>query len=232
MNNLITPDELVVSFKRNGYQKLALTTPYNLQYSVFGVLKEEWTAFQNIQEVAKQFKMVEFLSGSLNLYLFNNLSYQKLVEASGSVVGFQVPTTIFVAYQTARRWLPEITPSGVQQEILFPDVTDKTHAWEFVSELPGVSGKFISNSGGAKPIQKLRWKFSQKSWKTLKADPTGFQCNLDADGNLSDTGQPYFPLNNAVVKVAFDLGDDAIVAGNLEMYGSQRIVLRFKGRRQ
>lgn len=201
-------------------------------FSVLGCVPSEWSEFQNIQEVASKFKMVEFLSGSLTLYFFNNLQEQKVVEGSNSTVGFQSPVTVFVCYQTARRWLPEISPSGVQQEILFPDVTNKESAWEYTSELPGVSGKFITNAGGGKPVQKLRWKFTQKSWKTLKADPTGFQVNLDEDGNLSPTGQPFYPLNNGVVKVAFDLGDLTSIMGALEMYGSQRLLLRFKGRKE
>lgn len=205
------------------------TSSQNIQYSVFGVLPEEWTAFSNIKEVASRFKMVEFLSGSLTLYFFNNLQQTWIVP--DNPIGYQAPVTVFICYQTARRWLSEVTPSGVQQEILFPDITDKETAWEATSELPGVSGKFITNAGGGKPVQKLKWKFNQKSWKTLKADPTGFQCNLDVDGNLTDTGQPYYPLNNGIVKIGFDIGDGISVRGALEMYGSQRLLLRFKGRR-
>ena len=68
VNNLITPDELIVAFKRNGYQEYRTTTSHNFQYSVFGCLPAEWAAFLNIHEVASRFKMVEFLSGSLTLY--------------------------------------------------------------------------------------------------------------------------------------------------------------------
>ena len=117
-----------------------------------------------------------------------------------------MPVTVFIAYQTARRWMPEGGPSGIQQEILFPDITDKLSAWESTSELPGVSGKFISNAGGAKANPEAKkWKFTQRSWKTLKADPTGFQCALDENGDLDPSGQPFYPFNNAIVKIGFNL---------------------------
>ncbi|MEM3715473.1 MAG: hypothetical protein QXF82_11050 [Nitrososphaeria archaeon] len=175
--------------------------------------------------------MVEFLSGSLTLYLFNN--FQQIWVNQENTIGFQTPVTIFVCYQTARRWLPEVPSTGIQQEILFQNITSKQHAWETTSELPGVSGKFVTNAGGGKPIQKLRWKFTQKSWKTLKADPTGFQVSLEEDGNLYTTGQLFYPLNNGVVKVAFDIGDASVnLRGALEIYSSQRLLLRFKGRRE
>lgn len=180
--------------------------------------------------------MVEFLSGSLTLYFFNH-THTRIVHNTGQqTLAYQTPRTVFICYKTARRWQPQTGSTGVkatpQEELLFPNVTAKLNAWESVSELPGVSGKFVSNSGGAKPIQKLKWKFTQKSWKTLKADPTGFQCNLDEDGTLLPTGEPYYPVNNAVVKLAFDLADTTQIVGNMEMYGSNRLLLRFKGRRE
>lgn len=107
----------------------------------------------NIKEVASKFKMVEFLSGSLNLYFFNNL--QKRTINTDPALGFTSPVTFFIAYQTSRRWLPEISPSGVQEEIVFPNITGKDNIWEQVSELPGVSGKFISNAGGQNQSKSL-----------------------------------------------------------------------------
>lgn len=237
VNNMITPDELVVSFKRNGFQRFASNTPTNLLFSVFGCQAAEWPDFQNITEVAKKFKMVEFLSGSMSLYFFNNMQKYIFETPPEGSLAVTAPTTLFVAYQTARRWQPQTGTSGIkqapQQEILFPDVTSKTDAWSYTAELPGVSGKFICNAGGAKPSQKLKWKFTQKSWKSLKADRTGFQANIDpTDGSLQPSAEPYFPVNNAVVKLGFDIWDLVSVVGNLEMYGSQRITLKFKGRRE
>lgn len=231
MNNLITPDELIVSFKRNGLERYTSMSPHNLLFSVFGCVPAEWVQFQNIQEVASKFKMVEFLSGSLTLYFFNTL-----YKRGGTDFPYPMPSTIFICYQTARRWQPQTGVSGTkqspQQEILFDNITDKQDAWSYTSELPGVSGKFVTNAGGGKPVQKLKWKFTQKSWNTLKADRTGFQCNLDEEGNLLPSGEPFYPVNNAVVKVAFDLTDNLNILGDLEMYASQRLLLRFKGRKE
>lgn len=93
-----------MSFKRNAYQRFAGDSPQNLLFSVFGCVASEWVQFQNIQEVASKFKMVEFLSGSLTLYFFNNLQNQFVYTPSGGPsLPYQTPSTVFIAYKTARR---------------------------------------------------------------------------------------------------------------------------------
>lgn len=224
MNNILNPDELTMTFKNNIRITHATGDVFSNIFNVFGFTGNQGAATHNWNNVSTQFKSVEFLSGSLTLYVMNCTS-TFLNAGSGAII---VPNAnnIFMVYKTARKY--QSYTGTAHEEEFFTDPTTKKNSWEITAEQPGVSGKFVGGTyTGTTNVQKLKWKFNQKSWKNLKADRTGFQVALPLPANSN-----VYPLNSARVKLAFDPTDQSndVFSGRVVIYASQNIKVRFKGK--
>lgn len=225
VNNLLRPDELTMSFKRNYLVGIGPGGTVRNEYFIFGSYYSDLTAFENWTEMSQQYKQVEFLSGSLTMYVFNNVVG---VTEDGDGTNHPTSTQAVLAYKTMRQWRDENgdneTESGMGQ---IPQ--GKLGLWNTVSERPGVSMKFVQSGATGQPnMQKLKWTANQHSFNRLKADRTGFQVNRET----MEFGERY-PHNSMIVDLAFNA--DAIDIGKenygaIQVYVSQKIWVRFKGR--
>ncbi len=228
MNNILNPDELVMTFKRNNSDIMSTTTKFYDEY-VFGTSAVYWSEFQNLVTQANRFNQVEILAGSLTVYVYNN-QVNVFEPISGSQNSIITPNTALILTQPYRIWLDE--NENPTSEISFEDPDNKSAAWRTTSEMPGVRGKFVCNAG-QKNVQKMKWKFNQKSWKRLKAIKTGFQLKLNAGQPEIPSGLTDFPSNCAKVKISITSNNTggANIRGGTEIYFSQTMTLRFKGRK-
>lgn len=252
INNIIAPDELVMDFKWNQFSPLQFASSHNIQtttFPVFGINSSYFGEVKNFNENAMKYKQVEFLSGKLTMYIFNNskLYYRNDTVNEGEFEE-SVPTTAMVAYQTARTWTDQSGQSVSEALIPMPALpnpnpTGKTRMhlmWEEIAEMGRVSCKFISNGGGSKISQKLKFNAKQSTFKSLKADRTGFQLNIPepASGAIPWTTNVTYPQNSMFAQLFFLADAHALIPdenaqtlGTLQVFTSYRFKVKFKGLR-
>lgn len=221
VNNLIAPDELIMKFKWNRLNTITNGTPNNFIFPIFGIEASQLSGIHNWAQQAANYRQVEILSGSLVLYIFNNMVNTTQPPDSNLITNSGC--TALTAHKTFRIWEDQ---DGVeQQENIMPDILTKVSGWETLGEMPGVSMRFITSGSGQKNVQRYKFKYTQKSFKKgLKADPTKFQADIATLG----TTDP-FPKNRGLVKFGVDISD-ANVFGRFNIFQSNTHLVKFKGR--
>lgn len=219
--NVLTPDELVMKVKWNNYVIIHKPTELpRLEYPVNGARYSELLKSHNFNENAGKFKQVEFLSGKLSFYVINQAEF----EADN----YRFPHYMMVGNYSARRWVDENLEH--QTEAIIPKPESANKMWEEIAEIPGYQVRLVNYLTSGNAIQKIAFKASKASFKTLKANPTGFQVNLP----ITYTDQSdIFPTNamTGTIDLAV-VGDDWSDQFNeTVVLVSRTILVRFKGAR-
>lgn len=186
-----------------------------VSYPLNGIRKDKITDYHNLFGNMGKFKQIEFLKGDLKIYL--------LVEG-GIASGSSRYNTGMMGYSTQRFWVDD--QLEIQSELVIPKPETVSRMWTVSSEIPGYGVRFIKSPYSSK-INKYKFKGSKKDWKTLKANPTGFQVNLPLPED--DPVDTTYPKNIKLLHL--DLGEtlnDSRVA--YQVYTSHTVLVRFKGR--
>lgn len=228
LSNVVNPDELVMTFKHNIYETLQFTSiPVRANMPIFGVDTAQLANVTGWQENVDKFGIVEFLSGKLTLYVYNNCS-DSVYQTSNGTHRAQRECPLFVGYYPYRN---AIGYNGVAvSESIPPLAANQPNMWARTAEYPGYSIKIVNSTSTAKNIQKFRWKMSQKNFRSMKADPSNFQIDT---GSIGTAGP--IPANNSGVVVDFcrfvypDPGlHDSIQMGCAVLLWSLSFTVRFK----
>lgn len=241
ISNVLTPDELVAPFKSNLYRIFTgdSVNENRFQLIVFGIRANNLTLYENLPEVASQFRQFEILSGKNTVYMFNQSTADRFtLNGDNRAYHGSRNSTGVVAYMPFRVW--EDYDGEMQREVQMfdplggdPIPGTKTGLWERFSEVPGVQIRFVRAGPGVdNNMQKLKFTASQNSFKRLKANKTGFQANITTE----DPGAQFGVPNNAMaVDLMFDLIDatqqQTLAHPRMEVFESHEVVIRFKGRR-
>lgn len=230
VNNLITPDEIIMPFKWHNVIIHSGNATGHYILPAFGIRVGDLAEISGWAQNAANFKQVEFLSGSTTIYAFDNtMAWQ--ARTIGQVQGLNFLTTPAVtAYKTARRWTDQDNKLVEELRLTPPD--DKHTLWTISAEQPGVSVNFLNSYQGQKNSQKYKWKFNKSSFKGLKYDPTGFSVDFSTTRPDNDI----IPNNMAQIDFLVDLWNgslaDTQLSGALTMFISYKFYVKFKGRQQ
>lgn len=208
------PDELIMRFKWNVLEVHDSANPYNATFPAFGIAATSIPSIHNFSTIAAKYKQVEFLSGRTTLTIFNNYT-EGTTSAS---------TTALCVWRPYRVWVD--SKGAASEEIIMPNGSSKVGMWEQTAELPGTKYCYITSRNGQKNVKKLSFRFTQKSFKQLRADPTSFSMQLPIDPEAT----PQMPLNRAYIKFCMDASDATTSGGRLEIFVAHTIYAKFKGR--
>lgn len=187
-----------------------------VSYPLNGIRKDKITDYHNLFGNMGKFKQIEFLKGDLKIYL--------LVETSMSTSTTLRVNSGMMGYSTQRFWVDD--QLEIQSELVIPKPGNVGDMWAVSSEIPGYGVRFIKTALNAN-INKYKFKSSKKDWRTLKANPTGFQVNLPLPED--DPVDTLYPKNIKLLHL--DLVETA--DSNLtvyQVYTSHTVLVRFKGR--
>jgi len=197
LSNVVNPDQLIMTFKHNIYETLDFdTTPTRANMPIFGVDTSFLANVTGWAENVQRFEMVEFLSGKLTLYVYNNIVDSVYLISGDNPYRAQRENPLFVGYYPYRNAISYSGNAVVESPP--PLATSTPDMWAQTAEYPGYSIKIVNTTSSAKNIQKFRWKMSQKNFKSMKADPSNFQIET---ANIGTTGA--IPANNSGVTVDF-----------------------------
>lgn len=167
-------------------------TPTRVIMPIFGVDTSFLADVTGWSENVQKYEMVEFLSGKLTLYVYNN--YVESLSLDGYIGRREEP--VMIGYYPFRN---AIGYNGVAvAESPPPLALTQPQMWSQSAEYPGYSIKIVNSTSTAKNIKKLTWKMSQRNFKTMKADPSNFQINT---ASIGTTGA--IPSNNSGVVIDF-----------------------------
>lgn len=221
--NVLNPDELIMKIKFNDIVSIdPANATTRIIYPVNGSRLSELTRTTNFASNAAKFRQVEFLSGKLSFYIIN--------QGFGRLSSLGIPSYLMIGMHTIRRWYDEDLTA--QTETVISQPTNFNNMWQGSSETQGYSIRLVNTITSGKGIQKLAFKGSKSSFKTLKANPTGFQENLPLPTTDPDR---VFPANSmeAHVDLCFISDGNAATetAQNTVVLVSRTILVRFKGAR-
>lgn len=211
----------------------------NFNAIVFGIRGNDFTLYENLAEVATQYRQLEIISGESTLYMFNQSTADRftLNGDNRAYYGSRNSTGV-VAYMPFRTWVDFNNEQQDEVRMVDPLGGDpipgnKTGIWERFSEVPGVQIRFVRAGPGVDDnMQKLKFKCTQNSFKKLRANRTGFQMNMvDLAGNPVPL---QFPKNQMAVDIMFDLIDatqaQTLAKPRMEIFESHKVLIKFKGR--
>lgn len=231
VNNLIDPDELYMPLRRNYYIREGGDSIQQKVFDIFGVEDgSDLSLYENWTEIAAKYKQVEFIKSELKLYYYDNQARWfdlSMGSWEGYLAQFAGCGTSVFAYKPYRAWVDENNDERVEKKIDNSSITSKLNIWEIASEQPGVITKIVKNGPGCggQNMRKVKLKCNQSAFRDLRSKKTGFQINIDSIG----TGQS-FPQNRMMLDFMFDPSDLAVTRGDIEIYVSHTMWVKFKGR--
>lgn len=179
-------------FKHNEFIDVASVTQ-RISWPVFGVDATYLPQVTGWAENVAKYDMVEFLSGKLLVYFIN--AYNSVVNRGGDNVPLGQSNPYFIVGKYVTR--NAIDYSGnVVAESPPPAPVSAATLWEQTAEYPGYACKLVGPVQSAKCTQRFKFKMKQRSFKTMKADPSNFQIRTS---DIGTTGE--FPLNRAGVTI-------------------------------
>lgn len=191
--NVLRPDELIMKIKVN-FAVDWEETNYRAEYPVNGARVSELLLSHNFTEYMNRYNQIEFLSGKLSFYMIN----QSLRQTS-STNSTPSPQYFMMGMHTQRRWVDD--EGSEQNEAIIAPPDDYKEMWEETSEIPGYSVRLVNYITSGKGIQKVSFKASKSSFKSLKANATGFQHNLPFPASNDQERRRIFPTNCMVATV-------------------------------
>lgn len=212
--NVLTPDELVMRIRMNDIYTVDGEVPQRLELPVNGFRSSLISEYHNLELNMNRFKQIEFISGNVKAYILKQ-------GGSGSSI-----SNFYMGYHTVRQWVDQ--DLEIQTEIIIPKEDTYQRMWNQSAEIPGYGYRFLGNRYEPE-IRNYKFSGSKDDWKTLKANPTGFQENLPLPGDLNERAD-FYPRNLKMLYL--DFAEDYSTAGDrLQVFISHTLLVRFKGRR-
>lgn len=221
--NVLNPDELIMKIKWNHYfyYNPVATLVERIELPVNGATIAELQASQNFNENAARFNQIEFLSGKLSLYIIN----EGLNNHPDT--GAFYPTYLMIGMHTRRRWFDANLVE--QSEAIIPKPDFFTSMWTQSAETPGYSVRLVNYITSGKGIQKLAFRASKESFRTLKANPTSFQQNLPLDTSDPNIIYPSNVMNAFIDITDIDSSTAPVTVNRCKILVSRTLLVRFKG---